>query len=40
MLALCICTRETIKSMQERNVDDGHIIHMCRYLKYVVRRYM
>ncbi|KAK7086550.1 Dehydrogenase/reductase SDR member 11 [Halocaridina rubra] len=28
VVALCLCTRETIKSMQERGVDDGHIIHV------------
>ncbi|XP_064614297.1 dehydrogenase/reductase SDR family member 11-like [Liolophura sinensis] len=28
VLALCICTREAVKSMQERGVDDGHIINI------------
>lgn len=28
VLALCICTREAVKSMQERNVDDGQIVHI------------
>ncbi|XP_029963496.1 dehydrogenase/reductase SDR family member 11-like [Salarias fasciatus] len=28
VLALTICTRETYQSMKERNVDDGHIIHL------------
>lgn len=28
VLALCICTREAYQSMKERNVDDGHIIHI------------
>lgn len=31
VLALSICTREAYKSMTERNVDDGHIIHINRY---------
>ncbi|XP_067015293.1 farnesol dehydrogenase [Anabrus simplex] len=28
VLALSICTREAVKSMRERSVDDGHIIHI------------
>ncbi|XP_072041106.1 dehydrogenase/reductase SDR family member 11-like [Amphiura filiformis] len=28
VLGLSICTREAVKSMRERNVDDGHIIHI------------
>ncbi|XP_070572622.1 dehydrogenase/reductase SDR family member 11-like isoform X4 [Ptychodera flava] len=28
VLALSICTREAVKQMMERNVDDGHIIHI------------
>ncbi|XP_077867842.1 dehydrogenase/reductase SDR family member 11-like [Saccoglossus kowalevskii] len=28
VMALCICTREAFKQMIERNVDDGHIIHI------------
>lgn len=28
MIALCVCTREAIRSMRERGVDDGHIIMM------------
>lgn len=28
VVALCLCTRETVKSMRERGVDDGHIIHI------------
>ncbi|XP_070573644.1 dehydrogenase/reductase SDR family member 11-like [Ptychodera flava] len=28
VLALSICTREAVKQMKEKNIDDGHIIHM------------
>ncbi|XP_021929734.1 farnesol dehydrogenase-like [Zootermopsis nevadensis] len=28
VLALSVCTKEAIQSMQERSVNDGHIIHM------------
>ncbi|XP_072019476.1 dehydrogenase/reductase SDR family member 11-like isoform X2 [Amphiura filiformis] len=28
VLGLCICTREAVKSMRDRNVDDGHIFHL------------
>ncbi|XP_063242508.1 uncharacterized short-chain type dehydrogenase/reductase y4vI-like [Bacillus rossius redtenbacheri] len=28
VLALSICTREALKSMRERGVDDGHIVHI------------
>ncbi|XP_067121265.1 dehydrogenase/reductase SDR family member 11-like [Centruroides vittatus] len=28
VLALCICTREAIKLMQEKNIRDGQIIHI------------
>ncbi|XP_050723083.1 dehydrogenase/reductase SDR family member 11-like [Eriocheir sinensis] len=31
VVALCLCTRESIASMRERGVDDGHIIHISRY---------
>ena len=31
VLALAICSREAFKSMRERNVDDGQIIHIGRY---------
>lgn len=29
VLALCICSREAVKSMRERKVDDGFIVNMC-----------
>ncbi|XP_070572620.1 dehydrogenase/reductase SDR family member 11-like isoform X2 [Ptychodera flava] len=28
VLALSICTREAVKQMMERHIDDGHIIHI------------
>ncbi|XP_072314603.1 dehydrogenase/reductase SDR family member 11-like [Eucyclogobius newberryi] len=28
VIALSVCTREAYQSMKERNVDDGHIIHI------------
>ncbi|XP_036415085.1 dehydrogenase/reductase SDR family member 11-like [Colossoma macropomum] len=28
VLALSVCTREAYQSMKERNIDDGHIIHL------------
>lgn len=31
VLALSICTREAFKSMQERHINDGHIININRY---------
>jgi len=32
VLALSVCTKEAIQSMKERSVDDGHIIHMNRFV--------
>jgi hypothetical protein len=32
VLGLCICSREAVKSMRERGVDDGHIVLMSRYV--------
>ncbi|XP_050723015.1 dehydrogenase/reductase SDR family member 11-like [Eriocheir sinensis] len=31
VVALCLCTRESIASMRERSVDDGHIIHISSF---------
>ena len=30
VLGLSICSREAVKSMRNRGVDDGHIISVCR----------
>ncbi|XP_008295373.1 dehydrogenase/reductase SDR family member 11-like [Stegastes partitus] len=39
VLALSICTREAYQSMKERNVDDGHIIHINSVLGHFVPPY-
>ena len=31
VLGLCMVTREFIKQLRERNVDDGHVFFMNRY---------
>ncbi|XP_050403644.1 dehydrogenase/reductase SDR family member 11 [Patella vulgata] len=28
VMALCLCTQESVKSMRERGVDDGHVINL------------
>jgi NADP-dependent 3-hydroxy acid dehydrogenase YdfG len=30
VLGLSVCTREALKSMKEREEDDGHVIHINR----------
>jgi NAD(P)-dependent dehydrogenase (short-subunit alcohol dehydrogenase family) len=32
VLALCAFTREVIKDMRDRKVDDGHVVHINRYI--------
>ncbi|XP_068235041.1 dehydrogenase/reductase SDR family member 11-like [Palaemon carinicauda] len=36
VVALCHCTKEAVKSMRERGVDDGHIIHISSILGHKV----
>jgi len=36
VIALCIFTREAYKSMKERNVTDGHIIHVSSWAGHIV----
>ncbi len=31
VVALCLCSRETVKSIKERNTNLGHIININRY---------
>ena len=33
---MAVCTREAVKSMRERKVDDGHIIHMNRFVQIII----
>ncbi|XP_050724047.1 uncharacterized protein LOC127002278 [Eriocheir sinensis] len=43
VVALCLCTRESIASMRERGVDDGHIIHinsLCGHYIYTNASYL
>lgn len=30
VMALCICTREAVKLMKEKGIDDGHVVHVSR----------
>jgi NADP+-dependent farnesol dehydrogenase len=30
VVALCLCTKEAVASMQRRNVNDGHIFNLSR----------
>jgi NADP-dependent 3-hydroxy acid dehydrogenase YdfG len=30
VLALSVCTREALRSLNERNKDEGHVIHINR----------
>jgi NAD(P)-dependent dehydrogenase (short-subunit alcohol dehydrogenase family) len=33
VLALSVCTKEALQSMKERGVDDGHIVHINRFVR-------
>ena len=33
VLGLCLFTREVIKDMRDRGVDDGHIFHIGRFFQ-------
>ncbi|XP_064110945.1 dehydrogenase/reductase SDR family member 11-like [Macrobrachium nipponense] len=39
VVALCHCTREAVKSMRDRGVNDGHIIHISSVCGHVVFDY-
>uniref|UniRef100_A0A8D8TE43 Dehydrogenase/reductase SDR family member 11 n=1 Tax=Cacopsylla melanoneura TaxID=428564 RepID=A0A8D8TE43_9HEMI len=38
VVALSVCTREAVKSMERRNVTDGHIIHLSSNVAHLVPR--
>ncbi|XP_067012030.2 dehydrogenase/reductase SDR family member 11 [Anabrus simplex] len=36
VVALCLCTREAIRSMRSRSVDDGHVINISSHVSFFV----
>ena len=32
VIALMICTREAVKLMREKGIDDGHVVHISRFV--------
>lgn len=33
VIALSVCSREAVRSMNSRNLEDAHIIHLSRFKK-------